>query len=55
MRIAMEDLGLEQIVVLYPGDQEYELGENVRVVPLSFLPSGYKSLFPRGRRRWKRK
>lgn len=55
MRIAMEDLRLEQIVVLYPGDKEYELAENVRVMPISSLPLGYKALFPRTRLRSRRK
>ena len=35
MRIALEDLKLEQLVVLYPGPKEYALAERVRVVPLS--------------------
>jgi predicted AAA+ superfamily ATPase len=55
IRIAIADLRLEQVVVLYPGDEEYELAENVRVVPLSFLSAGYEALFPRGRRRSRRK
>jgi predicted AAA+ superfamily ATPase len=53
MRSALEDLRLEQLVVLYPGETEYELAENVRVVPLSSLPLGVKSVFPRGRRKRK--
>jgi hypothetical protein len=37
MRIALEDLGLEHLTVLYPGDVPYELGERISVVPLSSL------------------
>ena len=35
MRIAKEDLGLEKLTVLYPGDRRYELAESVTVVPLA--------------------
>jgi uncharacterized protein len=35
MRIAMHDLGLEQMVVLYPGSQEYMLAPRIRAVPLA--------------------
>jgi len=37
MRIALDDLGLEHLTVLYPGDVPYELGERISVVPLSSL------------------
>lgn len=37
MRIALDDLGLERIAVLYPGDRRYPLAENVDVVPLEQL------------------
>jgi predicted AAA+ superfamily ATPase len=51
MRIALEDLKLEQLVVLYPGPKEYSLAERVRVVPLAKLAeSGSRELFPRPRR-----
>jgi hypothetical protein len=55
MRIAISDLRLEQLVVLYPGGREYELAENVRVIPLSSLALGYKAVFPRTRLRSRRK
>lgn len=35
MRIAMEDLGLKELLVAYPGTREYPLAENIRVLPLS--------------------
>jgi predicted AAA+ superfamily ATPase len=37
MRIALDDLELEHLTVLYPGDVPYELGERISVVPLSLL------------------
>jgi hypothetical protein len=50
MRIALEDLKLEQLVVLYPGPKEYSLAERVRVVPLAKLAErGAYELFPRPR------
>jgi predicted AAA+ superfamily ATPase len=51
MRIALEELRLEQLVVLYPGPRQYPLGERVRVVPLAELAeSSADELFPRLRR-----
>lgn len=37
VRIAMEDLGLEHVAVIYPGDRRYRLAEGVDVVPLKDL------------------
>lgn len=51
MRIALEDLKLEQLVVLYPGPKEYALAERVRVVPfVKVAEGGADELFPRPRR-----
>ena len=51
MRIALEDLNLEQLVVLYPGPKAYTLAERVRVVPISRLAeSDARGLFPRPRK-----
>ncbi len=48
MRIALEDLDLEQLVVLYPGPKEYALAKRVRVVPLAkAVEGGVHELFPR--------
>lgn len=48
MRIALEDLKLEQLVVLYPGKTHYTLDERVKVVPLSLLVEGDAgAIFPR--------
>ncbi len=37
MRIAMEDLKLDQLHVVYPGKQSYPLAENVWTLPISLL------------------
>ncbi len=46
MRIALEDLKLDQIAVIYPGNRRYPLHERISVVPIKALPSGMKGLFP---------
>ena len=35
MRIALADLELDALYVVYPGDRRYRLGERVEVVPLA--------------------
>lgn len=37
MRIALEDLGLERVVVVHPGDRRYPLEDRVEAVPLGEL------------------
>lgn len=37
IRIAIDDLGLEQVAVIYPGARRYPLGESVEAVPLCTL------------------
>lgn len=37
IRIAMEDLGLERVAVVYPGAKRYPLGHSVEAVPVSAL------------------
>jgi hypothetical protein len=34
MRIALGDLRLDRIVVVYPGDRRYPLADHVEVIPL---------------------
>ena len=49
MRIAMEDLKLEKLFVLYPGEKQYPLSDNIEVVPLaSWISSAEKDLPWRG-------
>ena len=47
MRIALEDLRLEQIVVLYPGSRRYALATNVTAVPLVEIAAGFRGVFAR--------
>jgi len=55
MRIALDDLRLDQLTVLYPGSTVYDLADRVRVAPLASLADGDPSiLLPRGRRRGRR-
>ena len=42
MRIAMEDLQLKELLVVYPGNREYTLAENVRVIPLKRVGANFK-------------
>lgn len=44
MRIALDDLKLDHLCVLYPGTRTYELGPRVTVVPLQILSVGDASL-----------
>ena len=37
MRAALSDLGLERIVVIYPGERRYRVAEQVEAVPLSLV------------------
>ncbi|MEX2375626.1 MAG: DUF4143 domain-containing protein [Dehalococcoidia bacterium] len=37
IRIAIDDLGLERVAVIYPGTKRYPLGHSVEAVPLSTL------------------
>ena len=47
MRIAREELNLEQIAVVYPGKKRYAMGDGVAAVPLNAVVEGMKGLFPR--------
>ena len=40
IRIALEDLGLSRVVVVYPGEKRYALGDRTEVVPLRMLGEG---------------
>ena len=37
MLTALQDLGLERLWVVYPGDQEYAIDDRISVVPISGL------------------
>jgi predicted AAA+ superfamily ATPase len=52
MRSALADLKLEQLIVLYPGSQAYELEPRVRVLPIDALAGAtVETLFPKKHRR----
>jgi predicted AAA+ superfamily ATPase len=40
MRIALDDLKLDRLIVVYPGDRRYALADSVEVVPLADLVAG---------------
>lgn len=40
IRIVLDDLGLERLIVMYPGIQRYPLSEQVEAVPLRLLADG---------------
>jgi len=39
MRIAIEDLGLEHLWVIYPGRHEYDVDENISAIPIDLIPN----------------
>ncbi len=45
MRIALDDLKLERIAVIYPGTKRYELHKKVSVVPFQQIITGMQGLF----------
>lgn len=47
IRIALEDLGLSRVAVVYPGSRRFPIAEKVEAVPLSALVRG--SIFPEDR------
>ena len=52
MRVALADLKLDELTVLYPGDQRYPLDRQITVVPLAHLATDPAVVTPmtRGRR-----
>ncbi len=44
VRIALEDLGLGKVILIYPGTKRFPLAQQVEVVPMSLLAQG-ESLF----------
>jgi predicted AAA+ superfamily ATPase len=55
MRIALEDLKLDRLVVLYPGDASYPIADRVEVVPISALTSADPRVVLGSAKRAKRK
>jgi predicted AAA+ superfamily ATPase len=46
MQIALSELGLERIVVIYPGTTRYQVANRVEAVPIRTLASGFNEIFP---------
>ncbi|MGR3303852.1 MAG: hypothetical protein ACUZ8I_15310 [Candidatus Scalindua sp.] len=44
MRIALEDLKLERIAVIYPGKKRYPLSKKIEVVPFDEILGGIKRI-----------
>ena len=44
MRIALEDLKLERIAVIYPGEKSYELHKKISVIPFGSIVRGMKGM-----------
>ena len=44
MRTAMQDLGLDKLIVVYPGSQPYALSEGIAVMPLAHIVTSPKGL-----------
>jgi hypothetical protein len=51
MRIALDNLRLDHLVIVYPGSREYDLADGVRVVPLVALAMGDPEVLVRARSR----
>jgi len=47
LRIALEDLKLARIAVIYPGNQRYLLHKQIEVVPFEAVIAGFKGIFPK--------
>jgi predicted AAA+ superfamily ATPase len=45
MRIALEDLKLEHIAVIYPGERRYSLHKKIDVMPFETITGGLKAMF----------
>lgn len=48
MRVALNDLKLSRIAVVYPGEKRYLLHKQVEVIPLKTIMGGMKEMFRRG-------
>jgi hypothetical protein len=46
IRIALEDLGMSRVAVIYPGSRRFPIADKVEAVPLAALARG--SIFPEG-------
>ena len=49
MQIALADLALDHLTVIYPGDRPYPLAAHVSVVPLAAVVTGAQAVDPEAR------
>ncbi len=47
MLIALQDLKLDRLFIIYPGDQEYEIDEKIAAIPISRVPDLRKRISKR--------
>lgn len=40
IRVALDDLGLERVVVIYPGTKRFPLSEQIEAIPLRMIVKG---------------
>ncbi len=45
MKIALEDLKLERIAVIYPGEKRYSIHKQIDVVPFDKITGGMKAVY----------
>jgi hypothetical protein len=45
MRIALKELNLTRLTVIYPGTVRYQLAPHIFAVPAIAIPEGFKGLF----------
>ena len=45
MRMALEDLNLDHLAVVYPGEQTYPLGDRITVLPLAALAAAPEAIY----------
>ena len=44
MRVALDDLGLEHLWIVYPGDEAYSLDDRISALPVAGIPALAASL-----------
>ena len=49
IRIALADLKLQRVAVIYPGKRRYALADKVEAVPLTAVFKGMQGLFPKNK------
>ncbi len=55
MQVAIQDLQLEHVWVVYPGDQEYSLDARITVIPVHLIAMVVDDLREGSSERWRRR